>query len=100
MVFTNDQIVDKINNGCQRAKSLHISKCITSLGVKPVDIQVDLVMVYGSHTVSYFTITSWCLRLKQGRVSLVDDLHSGCPLSAGTEDEFIAMENLIDEGIH
>ena len=40
------------------------------------------------------------MRLKQGRESLKDDPHSGCPLSVGTKDEFTAMENLIDDGIH
>ena len=38
-------------------------KIRTLLGVAPVDIKADLDKVYGDQTVSYATITRWCVRL-------------------------------------
>ena len=72
-------------------------KIRTLLGVAPVDIKADLDKVYGDQTVSYTTITRWCVRFKQGRGLLEDDPLSGRPLSAFTENDVTAMKNLIDE---
>ena len=72
-------------------------KIRTLLGVAPVDIKADLDKVYGDQTVSYATITRWCVRFKQGRESLEDDPRSGRPLSAFTENDVTAVKNLIDE---
>ena len=72
-------------------------KIRTLLGVLPVDIKADLDKVNGDQTVSYATITRWCVRFKQGRESLEDDPHSGCPLSAFTKNDLNAVKKLIDE---
>ena len=72
-------------------------KIRTLLGVAPVDIKVDLDKVYGDQTVSYATVTRWCVQFKQGRESLEDDPRSGRPLSAFTENDVTAVKNLIDE---
>ena len=77
---------------CQNS---HMSKFV--LGVSPADIKADLDKVYGDQSVSYATITRWCVRFKQGRESLEDDPRSGRPLSAFTENDVTAVKNLIDE---
>ena len=72
-------------------------KICTLLGATPMDIKADLDTVYGSQAASYLTITRWFLRFKQGRESLEDDPHSGCPLSVFSEDDVTAIKYLLDE---
>src|SRR6266536_4860776 len=59
------------------------------------EIHECLVAVYGESAASYSTVKEWSSRFKRGRLSLEDDRHSRCPISAVTEENILKMEQML-----
>src|SRR6266536_5945261 len=59
------------------------------------EIHECLVAVYGESAASYSTVKEWSSRFKRGRLSLEDDRHSRCPISAVTEENILKLEQML-----
>ncbi|CAF3952580.1 unnamed protein product [Rotaria sp. Silwood1] len=72
----------------------------TEESLTATQIHDELTTAYGHGVVSYCTVTRWIQRFSNERESLEDNPRSGCPITAITQQNIDAVNDLVNDDLH
>ncbi|CAF4483037.1 unnamed protein product, partial [Didymodactylos carnosus] len=75
-------------------------KARSLLGLNATQIHDELITAYGQDYVSYPTVALWLHAFSSGRESLEDDPRSGRPITAVTQENIDAVQDLVNDDPH
>jgi len=64
-------------------------------GLRPNEIHLKFIQVYGDSSPSFSTIKKWAAKIKRGRTSLEDDPREGRPKSATTPEIIEEVHDMV-----